>query len=132
MKKEKNNEEYRKSKNTLFLAAAFLFAGIMGYLLFLPSGQDGTEVLVTVDGQEYYRGSLFMEKELQIGEGNTLVIQEGKADMIKADCPDQICVKQEPISTAGENIICLPNRVVITITSYGSKTREEGVDVIVR
>lgn len=132
MKKEKKSEEYKKTKNTLFLAAIFLFAGVIGSLFFMSAGQKGTEVLVTVDGQEYYRGSLFVEKELQIGEGNTLVIQEGKADMIKADCPDQICVKQEPVSAAGETIICLPNRVVVTIISPEGRTTKEGADVIVR
>lgn len=132
MKKEKNGAEYKKTKNTLFLTAAFLFAGMIGSLFFVSTGQKGTEVLVTVDGQEYYRGSLFVEKEIRIGNGNTLVIKDGKADMSKADCPDQICVKQEPVSTVGDAIICLPNRVVITITPFGSETVEKGVDVIVR
>lgn len=97
----------------------------------MTTGKKGAEVLVTVDGNEYYKGSLFVEKELQIREGNTLLIRNGKADMTEADCPDQICVKHEPISHAGETIICLPNRVVVTIVS-DENTMEEGVDAIVR
>lgn len=131
MKKEKNMDEYRKAKNTLFLAMAFLTVSMIGSLFFMATKKGGTEVSVTVDGKEYYKGSLFVEKELQIGEGNTLLIRNGKADMTEADCPDQICVKHEPISHAGETIICLPNRVVVTITS-GENTKEEGVDAIVR
>ncbi len=131
MKKEKNMDEYRKAKNTLFLAMAFLTVSMIGSLFFMATKKGGTEVSVTVDGKEHYKGSLFVEKELQIGEGNTLLIRNGKADMTEADCPDQICVKHEPISHAGETIICLPNRVVVTITS-GENTKEEGVDAIVR
>lgn len=131
MKKEKNMDEHRKSKNTLFLAIAFLAVSMIGSLFFMTTGKKGAEVLVTVDGKEYYKGSLFVEKELQIREGNTLLIRNGKADMTEADCPDQICVKHEPISLAGETIICLPNRVVVTIVS-DENTMEEGVDAIVR
>lgn len=131
MKKEKNMDEHRKSKNTLFLAIAFLAASMIGSLFFMTTGKKGAEVLVAVDGKEYYKGSLFVEKELQIREGNTLLIRNGKADMTEADCPDQICVKHEPISLAGETIICLPNRVVVTIVS-DENTMEEGVDAIVR
>lgn len=131
MKKEKNMDEYRKSKNTLFLAMAFLAVSMIAGVFFAATKKGGTEVSVTVDGKAYYKGSLFVEKELRITEGNTLLIRNGKADMTEADCPDQICVKHEPISHAGETIICLPNRVVVTITS-GENTKEEGVDAIVR
>ena len=33
--------------------------------------------------------------------------------MIRADCPDQLCVKQKAVSKNKESIICLPNKVVI-------------------
>ena len=46
---------------------------------------------------------------------NTLVIENGKADMISADCPDKLCVKQHAISSNGETIVCLPNKVVVEI-----------------
>jgi len=44
-----------------------------------------------------------------------LVIKDGKADMISAECPDHICVHHAPISHKGETIVCLPNRVVVEI-----------------
>ena len=42
------------------------------------------------------------------GKRNVLVIQEGKAYMEEADCPDKLCVKQKAIERNGESIICLP------------------------
>lgn len=36
-----------------------------------------------------------------------------------ADCPDQICVKHAEISKSGSSIVCLPNKVVITV--HGDK-----------
>ena len=38
-------------------------------------------------------------------------------DMTSADCPDHLCVKQKAISKEGESIICLPNKVVVTVKS---------------
>lgn len=60
--------------------------------------------------------------------GNRLLISEQTANMIWADCPDQICVHQTPISHVGETIICLPNRVAVTIVGDGAT----GVDATVR
>ncbi len=37
--------------------------------------------------------------------------------MVKADCPDQLCVNQKPVSKNHESIICLPNRVVVEVES---------------
>ncbi len=40
--------------------------------------------------------------------------------METARCPDQICVRHKAISRNGENIICLPYKIVVSI--------EEGED----
>lgn len=45
-----------------------------------------------------------------------LVIKDGKAYMLEADCPNQICVHHSAISHKGETIVCLPNRIIIEIT----------------
>ena len=55
---------------------------------------------------------------------NTLVIADGKADMKDADCPDRLCVKQKAISRQNENIVCLPNKIVVTVIESDAK----GVD----
>ena len=46
---------------------------------------------------------------------NLLVIKDGKAYVENASCPDGICSKHRPISYDGESIICLPNKVVVSI-----------------
>ena len=96
--------------------------------------ENGATAVVTVDGEERYRCSLFIEKEIEIDDTNTLVIKDGAADMISADCPDQICVKHAPISNVGETIICLPNKVVVTIESLtgNEKPAQTEIDVIVK
>lgn len=135
MKIERNVEAKKKSVNTIILFMFFVLFAI-GAMLFLwgQLQEKGAMAVVTVDGVERYRCSLFVEKEIEIDDTNILVIKDGAADMITADCPDQICVKHTPISNAGETIICLPNKVVVTIESLtGNERPAQGkVDVIVK
>ena len=135
MKIERNVEAKKKSVNTIILFMFFVLFAI-GAMLFLwgQLQEKGATAVVTVDGVERYRCSLFVEKEIEIDDTNILVIKDGAADMITADCPDQICVKHTPISNAGETIICLPNKVVVTIESLtGNERPAQGkVDVIVK
>ena len=46
---------------------------------------------------------------------NVLIISNGKASISEASCPDLICAHHRPIENVGETIVCLPNKVVITI-----------------
>ena len=46
---------------------------------------------------------------------NILVIENGKAYVNQASCPDGICSSHRPIGNDGESIICLPNKVVVEI-----------------
>lgn len=134
MKIEIGNEEKKKRNSVLLFVGFIMFA--TGTMVFSWGRiqEKGANVVVTVAGEERLCCSLFMEKEIQIDDSNTLVIKEGAADMISADCPDQICVKHTPISQAGETIICLPNKVVVTIEALNEtqKTADGEVDAIVR
>lgn len=49
-------------------------------------------------------------------EGQNVVrIADGTVDVISATCSNQICVDHDPISQAGEEIVCLPHGVVIDV-----------------
>lgn len=56
-------------------------------------------------------------------------IKGGEASVVSAVCPRQICKNTAPISKPGEQIICVPNRVVVSI--HGRNKRED-VDGISR
>ena len=77
---------------------------------------------VTIDGEVFGSWPLSEDRTVEIGDGNRLVIEDGKADMVWADCPDKLCVNQKAISREGESIICLPNKVVVSIV--GGEERE--------
>jgi hypothetical protein len=110
-------------KNDIILIITILvitFAGV----LFMGIQQrkntnDNAMVVISIDGEEYGRYPLNQEHtekiELPDGSFNTLQISDGYADMIEADCRDQICVNHFHIHYSGETIVCLPNKVVVEI-----------------
>lgn len=61
-------------------------------------------------------------EENQTGNYNIFMCRNGEVRMIKSNCPDLLCVHHYPVSAAGENIICLPHKVVIAVT--GEKGNE--------
>lgn len=113
----------RFGRNDIILIAVILIAGIamlFAWRYFGPG--NGARVQVTVDGKVYGTYSLSKEATIEIKDDdgnvtNTLSISGGKADMISADCPDHLCVDQRAISKEKESIICLPNKVVVTVIS---------------
>lgn len=48
---------------------------------------------------------------------NTISIKGGSVRMSDADCPNQSCMQQQPISQPGPQIICLPHRLWVEVTS---------------
>ena len=48
---------------------------------------------------------------------NVIKINNGTVEIIEADCPDQICVKSGLISIPSQQIVCLPNKVIVKVIS---------------
>ncbi len=130
----KENVKKHSLRNDIILITAVILAAVIGliYLNFFRS--PGDSVTITVDGDVYgvYSLSRDMSEDIYSGESNEnhnrLVIKDGKAFMETATCPDGICVGHKSIFRDGESIVCLPNRVVITVTR-GGKT--DSPDVII-
>ncbi len=117
-----------KKGNIIFVCFVLLVAGVW-FLMAKPTDKAGDKwAEVMVDGQLNGRYPLFEDCELNINDKNRLVIKDGTVDMTDANCPDKICVHHQPISKIGETIVCLPNRVVVTITGQ----KDEKIDIIVQ
>lgn len=107
-----------KKRYTLWLAAGILVLAAGLWLFMRLTRKPGAEVVVTVDGTETARYALSEPRSELIDTGrgtNLLVIQDEKAKVTEADCPDRLCVNQKAISYQGESIICLPHKLTVTI-----------------
>lgn len=49
----------------------------------------------------------------------TVHIEDGRVWVTDADCPDKLCEHTGAISRAGQQIVCLPNAVVISLVGDG-------------
>lgn len=120
-----------RRKNDLLLLAAFLAAGgIIALILFLGgSGGGGRYAEVRVSGKTVMTLPLDRDAEIDIegygGGTNHLVIEDGKAWISEASCPDGLCVKMGKIGRNGQSVVCLPNRVVVEITEDQPETAGE-------
>ena len=109
-------------RNDVILVAVLLWLSFIGILYLFVFREGGNTVRVTVDGELYGVYSLSETVAEEIGNGehlNRFVIRDGKVYMESATCPDGICVDHRPIFRNGESIVCLPNRVVITVVVDG-------------
>ena len=105
-------------RNDLLLAAVLLLLGGALSLFLRLTRQAGGTVTVRIDGEAVMELPLSEDARLVLGEGehtNTLVIAGGTARVIEASCPDQICVRRGAVQYAGESIVCLPHKLVVTV-----------------
>ena len=114
--------EENKKKNDLILIGVLLMVALAAYFcisFFQGASTKNGVAVVTIDDAEYGRFPLVVDTEERIelpdGSYNLLVIQDGKADVTEASCPDGICVNHRAISKQGQSIVCLPNKVVVEI-----------------
>ena len=113
------NRRFGKN-DVIFISFLAVFCISVCVWVYKGGAVEGSNIKITVDGKEYGIYSLLEEQTITIGEGenlNIIEIKGGKAYMKEASCPDQLCVDQNEISFDKESIICLPNKVVITVIS---------------
>ena len=117
MTQPQNTHKFR-FRNDIILIGVLLLVAAAGMLYLFGFRGNGDTVKITVDGELYGIFSLSEEitEEIRTGDAyNRLVIHEGRAYMESASCPDGICVAHRPVFRSGESIVCLPNRVVVSV-----------------
>ena len=112
----KNKQRVRN--DVIFIVALLAVIAIAGACFYFLRG-EGDTVTVSIDGKVIatYPLDEDLVKDIHTeGDGlNRLIIRDGKAWVEKASCPDGICAAHKPIHREGESIVCLPNKVVITV-----------------
>lgn len=114
-KMEKRRKEHRLNRRDKGLVAAVLIAALACFVPELTQTGRGAQLEISVDGEVFGRYDLNKDQTITIGEGNRCRIEDGTARMEWADCPDQLCVHHSRISRTNETVVCLPNRVTLTV-----------------
>ena len=109
----------------IILVGVLLIVSLSVFLIFSLTKEEGTTVVVSVDGEKVAEYPLSVDSTYSLNAGtNILVVENGKAYVSYASCPDGLCMHQGSISMVGEQIVCLPNKIMIEIIGEG-----EGLDI---
>ena len=112
-------------KRDILLVAAIIIVCLCAILV-MNNRDAGEWVIVRVDTVETARYDLNENAVYELNGGtNTLVIEDRHAYISHADCPDKLCINQGKIWGSGQMIVCLPNRVTVTVEGVSS-----GVDIV--
>ena len=126
MKTETTNNSPRLRYDIILISA--LLAVALTVLLFTSlTRRQGNLVEVEQNGALVATYRLDVDGEYPLNGGtNILVIKDGEAYLSYADCPDKTCVNTGKIHYVGESIICLPNKLAITVRG----SSDDGVDLV--
>lgn len=94
-------------------AAAFLVLSNRGFGGTVAKIYSGGELIDAVDLRSVAVAyEIVVETEMGV---NTILVEPGQISVRSADCPDQLCVRQAPVSDSVVPIVCLPHRLVISV-----------------
>ena len=94
---------------------------ICSLIVTLSLADDGAEyAVIYVNGNEYGRYSLDSDKKQIVDVSteyghNVVVIDKQKVFVTETDCMDKVEIAAGEISKPGQSLVCLPNRLVITV-----------------
>ena len=109
-------------KGDIWLFGGIVLVALLLWLLRSFFAAEGTFVQVSVEGKSVKLFAITDKIDLKcegVGGYNRLRVENGKAWIEEADCPDGICQHHAPISRTGDSIICLPHRLTVTVIGDG-------------
>ncbi len=116
----------------LALAAALLLYGISQ----ISGGASAATVVVTVDGQEVLRRPMAVEDSYEIrqedGSVNIIAVEDGAVYMKEANCRDGLCIRQGKMKNAAKTIVCLPHKLVVSLTGDEPEDTGSDIDVVIQ
>lgn len=109
-------------KNDLILIFSIIVISLLSVTIIFITSKHGNYVTIEQNGtittvlqiDKNQKYNIYNENnEIE----NTILIENGQVSMIYANCPDKICEKHKAIKNDNESIICLPNKVIVTVTN---------------
>lgn len=94
------------------------------------SSASDAKVVITSGGRLFATYPLSEDREIRVPspEGdddyNIVLVKSGDVSVEEASCKNKVCIRHGAISKSGESIICLPNRLIVSIE--GSSEDEGG------
>ena len=124
---EKQTGSIKKYRLDIIVISAILLVSVSLLLIMTLSQKEGAVAVVEIDGKTVAEYSLAVNGEYSLNNGtNVLVIENGQAYLNYSNCPDHTCEITGKIHYVGQTIVCLPNKLSITVKGNA----EGGVDLV--
>ena len=112
----RGQNEKRSPRVDVIVISAILLAALLFVVLTTVFRKSGSVVIVEINGEIAGEYSLSKDGVFILNGGtNTLVIENGAAYVKDSDCPDRTCERTGKIRYVGQTVICLPNRLSVTV-----------------
>lgn len=98
--------------DTLLIVTVLVLSVILGALPFLLQTEGNT--FTVNDGGKITEYSLSSDAVIEL-EHATVIVENGTVRVENSDCKDKLCEEFGRISKSGESIICIPNKLSITV-----------------
>ena len=122
-----NATKIKKYRFDVIFIAVILLISLLVFIVASLNKKEGDVAVVEINGTVTNEYSLSSDGIFPLNGGtNVLVIEDGTAYINYSSCPDHICEKTKRIRYVGERIVCLPNRISITIQG----NTQDGVDLV--
>ena len=118
------------TKGDILLVAVLLIVSFASITGLRGLGSGNKHVVVEVDGQFVMELSLDknVTESVRGPLGDTvIVIENGTARITESPCPHHYCARMGSISRRGEIIVCIPNRVLVSIRGGNDEESVDGV-----
>ena len=110
-----------KTRTWIILLAALLLGSLLACIPLLRSEPAG-RAEITSGGDLFATVDLAVDQEFTVpapgGGSNTVTVKDGAIAVTDADCPDHYCMHRG-FCNGGTQIVCLPNRLVISFLDGG-------------
>ena len=132
MKKRKSD---KLTAGDVILTALVVIASVASMVLIAraAAGEKGSTAVIEVNAKEVLRVELSANQPRKtytvrgMHGPSTIEVEKGRARMLASTCRDKICVGAGWVDAPGKDIVCLPNRVVVTITGERKPGRVDTV-----
>ena len=117
----------KKYRLDIIVISALLLFSLFTLIIVNITRTEGAIAVVEIDGITVAEYPLTKNAEYSLNNGtNNLVIENGVAYLNYSDCPDHTCERTGKIKYVGQTIVCLPNKLSITVKG----TSNDGVDFV--
>jgi len=118
------------TRGDIVLICLLLAAAASGFMLAPHAAGAGGHAVVEVDGRRVLEVPLDRDVTIPVtgpaGE-SVIVVEDGAVRIDTSCCPHRICVRMGSLRAPGEVAVCVPNRLVVSVTGGSGQAEFDGV-----